>query len=139
MSDADDLRVARSGTYVEKWQIAASPETASEVLEIMLHDNDVNIVRAVLQNPNVTTKMLQQLTQTRPEYVSVAARHLNAPPEIVGDELVWHLGPESLNRFLEHVGATDEQRTEFIRQRRIAGENQLRITVADAWQRALDA
>ncbi|RXZ71700.1 hypothetical protein [Agromyces albus] len=127
------IDLARHGTYIERLQVSGLQAIDAEVLEVLLADPDPRIVRATLQNTRVTTEMLRHLARTRPEFTEPAARHVNAPPELMGIDIIWHLGAESVDRFSRHKAATEAQRAAFIREYRQAGERHLHRSVADVW------
>jgi hypothetical protein len=60
-SEESLAELARHGSYPDKWRLSGRADLPVGVLEILLNDEDDNIVRATLQNPRVTTAMLQQL------------------------------------------------------------------------------
>lgn len=111
-------KIATSGTSREKSHLALRDDLTPEVIAILAQDSDPEVRFDIAMNHATPAGILASLASQYPDLIPPISTHTNAPATL--KELapfLWQT-EESIFQYLDDKEATDEERTQLLKQHR---------------------
>lgn len=103
--------LAFHGSREDQWWFAVVDEDLSdEAFAHLASLGDPGIAGGLSSNHSTPTAVLLTIARTHPELQEMVRIHGNAPFELMVEAPLGHLNQTALNRFLQHVRASEEER-----------------------------
>jgi hypothetical protein len=109
-------KIATSGTAIERWHLAGREDLSPEVIAILAQDADPDVRSVIAGNDDTPAGILASLANQHPDLIPPMSLNLNAPATLKElAPILWHTD-ESIFLYLKEKGATEEERTQLVKQ-----------------------
>ncbi|MFB7800401.1 hypothetical protein [Isoptericola sp. NPDC056134] len=110
----EHAEIARNGTQEERWQLAGQQDIGGETVRLLIEAGPRDVRESLALNYALTSDQLERLIEVDPSIESLVAANRNARPEVKARANLTVHTHDSIDQYLNDVGATERERSAML-------------------------